>query len=144
MNKREKEFKFFQKEEAVKRMEELKLLPAIIKEFEKDDVIYYSENFDNQYFKSRLSWVSNNEELMKKVECFEKQTNNLVYHVQLTHTEIGDMYSFMYVSSAKDEWEMDMEDLQDNRCFVFVWNGDIEEYGSIGIQSIMGGVTRIW
>ena len=135
--------KSLQKEEAIKRMKELKLMPEVINSFIEENTLYYSER-QNKMLTAVLYWVTNNEELATKIKEFERQTNSLVYHVQLLHTSIGDMYSFFYVSENIEEWEMDMDDLKDHRSFVYVWNGDIEEYGSIGFRSEMGGVVRTW
>ena len=88
-----------------------------------------------------VTCVDVNEE---KIKAFEWRTGSLVYHVQLLHTDIGDMYSFLYVSNNPEEWEGDRLDLVHNQCFVYVWNGDIEEYGTIGIKPSMGGVVRTW
>lgn len=30
------------------------------------------------------------------------------------------------------------------KSFVYVWNGQIEEYGNIGIEKLMGGIVRTW
>ena len=133
-------------QEAVKRMKRLNMMPKIIKEFEKG-VINYSE-YLNSVCNAVLYWVSNDEELEGKIEEFEKENDAIVYHVQLSHTEIGDMYSFLYVSRKyEEEWEYDMEDLKQGQCLAYVWNRtcpDCSEFGTIGVCPSMGGVVRTW
>lgn len=137
------EIRTLQKKEAVIRMTKLKLLPEIINQFKNEDVVYYSERVNNN-LQAVLYWTSNKPELLNKIKEFEKTTGNLVYHVQLLHTDIGDMYSFFYVSSTIEEWDLDRQDLKNNQSFVYVWNGQIEEYGNIGIEKLMGGIVRTW
>ena len=132
-----------QRKEALDRMYALRIMRSVIKDFVYENKIYYSERFDSR-FNAVLYWVSNNKELEEKIKAFEWRTGSLVYHVQLLHTDIGDMYSFLYVSNNPEEWEDDRLDLVHNQCFVYVWNGDIEEYGTIGIKPSMGGVVRTW
>ena len=132
-----------QRNEALKRMKTLKMMEEVINNFINEGKVYYSERLDSR-FNAILYWVSNNKELDKKIHKFEKDTGALVYHVQLLHTSIGDMYSFLYVSNNPEEWKMDNEDLKQGQCYVYVWNGDIEEYGTIGIKPSLGGVVRLW
>ena len=129
--------------EALYRMYSLRLMKQVIQDFINEKKIYYSERLDSR-FNAILYWVSNDKNLEKKINEFENRTGSLVYHVQLLHTTIGDMYSFLYVSNNPDDWENDREDLRNQQCFVYVWNGDIEEYGTIGIKSSLGGVVRTW
>ena len=103
--------KELQKAEAVKRMKMLKLDKSVIKEFFQDGTVFYSER-QNSIFQAVLYYVSNDEQLARKVKDFEEEYNALVYHVQLTHTAYGKMYSFLYVSKSQDEWALDIEDLE--------------------------------
>lgn len=135
--------KQLQKQEAIIRMKNLNLLDKVIKDFRENQIVYYSER-QNNLLQAVLYYVSGNQELEQKIKAFEKNYDSLVYHVQLLHTEFGDMYSFLYVSNYQDEWKLDGSDLQKNQCYSFVWNGDIEEFGLIGIQKVMGGVVRVW
>ncbi len=133
-----------QKLEALKRMELLKLLPQVKKDFEKNGTIYYSER-QNAFFLATLYWVSNNEKFIEIINDFEKKHNSMVYHCQLTHTEWGDMLSLLYVSDNEEEWEMDKDDLKEGYALVRVENLDdsnLSEFGSIGIKPAMGGVVR--
>ncbi|MBE6120923.1 MAG: hypothetical protein E7189_10925 [Erysipelotrichaceae bacterium] len=135
--------KELQKHEAIIRMKHLNLLDKVIKDFNENQIVYYSER-QNHLLQAVLYSVSGNQELEQKIQKFEESYDSLVYHVQLLHTEFGDMYSFLYVSKYQDEWKLDGNDLQKNQCYSFVWNGDIEEFGLIGFQKVKGGVVRIW
>ena len=135
--------KELQKAEAVKRMKMLKLDKSVIKEFLQDGTVFYSER-QNSVFQAVLYYASNDEQLARKIKDFEEEYNALVYHVQLTHTVYGKMYSFLYVSKSQDEWELDIEDLKNNCCYAFVWNNEIEEIGLIGVKSAMGGIVRTY
>lgn len=135
--------KELQKVEAVKRMKMLKLDKSVIKEFLQDGTIFYSER-QNNIFQAVLYYVSDDEQLAKKVKEFEEEYNALVYHVQLTHTFYGKMYSFLYVSKSQDEWDYDIDDLKNNCCYAFVWNNEIEEIGLICVESEMGGIVRTY
>lgn len=132
-----------QKQEAIKRMRILKLMPQIIKEFEKKDVVYYSER-QNKFFSATLYWLTNHQEYVEAVKKFEQETNSLVYHAQLTHTNIGDMLSLLYVSKYEEEWEREKEDLRRGETIAMVINGEIEDMGYIGLKPSMGGVTRTY
>ena len=135
------------KEEAIKRMKYLNILPQVIEEFEKEDKLELSERTGKE-FPAVLYWTSNYKGLDEKIKAFEERIDALVYHVILNHTEFGDMYAMLYVSKNEAEWEEDWEMLTEEgeykSAFANVWNGDIEEMGSIGIKPVMGGVMRTW
>lgn len=125
-----------QVEEAVKRMKMLHILPRAIQEF-KSGVINRSEEIGLLY------WLDDEEKEM--VADFEKKNGGVVYHVIKTLSNIGLMYSLLYVSRHKDEWEMDRADIQEGRAFVYVVNKDMpdcSEFGTIGIRPLFGGVLR--
>lgn len=130
-----------QKQEAIKRLNILHVIDDVKINF-KNDILMYSERQD-AIFNAVLYFVED-EELIQKIKRFEKEYNTLVYHVQLLHTEFGNMYSMFYVSDSPNEWEEDKKDLRNHKAFVNVWNNEIEEMGYIGFKSSMGGVCRVW
>ena len=133
-----------QKKEALVRMSMLKILSQVRKDFEKKDVIYYSER-QNKIFNAVLYTIGNDSEYMPIIKDFEDRYNALVYHCQLTHTCYGDMLSIFYVSDSEEEWERDREDLKENLAFVRVENLQdrcFSEFGTIGVMGSMGGVLR--
>ena len=133
-----------QKQEALKRMKMLKLMPEVIKDFEKNNRVYYSER-QNAMFNAVLYWLDNEDKFVELVKEFEKKHNALVYHCQLTHLEFGDCLSLLYVSAQEEEWEQDRQYLNEGFPIVYVANLDYEEYsefGSIGVKPSMGGIAR--
>lgn len=123
--------------EAIQRMKMLKMHENPIREFEKDDVLNKSEHGGMLY------WLDDKEkELVKK---FEQKYNVLVYHVIHNYTDIGEMFSMLYVSDEQEEWEYDHEDLQSGYACAYVINLDDDwcsEFGSIGIRTQFGGLVR--
>ncbi len=130
-----------QKKEAIARLKMIGVLPDVIQAF-KDDRIMYSERV-NKAFQAVL-YDLKDEELKNKIKDFEKEYSALVYHVQLLHTEFGNMYSMLYVSNDVNEWELDRDDIRHNQCCANVWDGEFEEIGAIGIKRAMGGIVRTW
>lgn len=125
-----------QVEEAVNRMKMLHILPRTVQEF-KSGVINRSEEIGLLY------WLDDSEKEM--IEKFEEKWEGVVYHVILTETTMGRMYSLLYVSKHTEEWEMDRADIQEERVFVYVVNKDMpdcSEFGIIGIRPSFGGVIR--
>lgn len=127
------------KKEAIKRMEFLHLHPRAIKDFEKDNVI-------NVSFLSALYCLT--EEQKQMVKQFEEESGGLVYHViENFYEDIGHLLSFLYVSKYDEEWEDDMEDLDEMTPLVYVVNVTDEicsEYGYIRIKPYGGGLLRIY
>ena len=129
--------KIEQKLEAIKRKKKLDIYTQVIKEFEKDNVLNKSESG------GILFWLDENEK--KMVKEFEEKYNATVYHLIHNYTEYGELYSFLFVSQYKDDWDYDNEDLNNNRSLVYVKNIDedaFSEFGTIGIRSQFGGLIR--
>ena len=127
-----------QKQEAVARMKMLKLSNNIIKEFEKENIVNLSENGGILY------WLDSDQQ--KIVDDFECEHDALVYHVIHTFTEDDEIYSLLYVSKHKNEWETDRADLKDGYAFVYVKNVNYDwcsEFGSIGIKPQYGGLVQV-
>ena len=126
--------------EAIFRMGKLGIMTPVIKQFAEDGKIQQSERAgigDGIMFYL-------DEEIRPKVEKFEKEHGALVYHAIMNNTEFGKMYSLLYVSKYKSEWERDNEDMNDGYIFSFVLTeGDYSnEFGSIGVKAVNGGLAR--
>lgn len=133
-----------QKQEAVKRLRQLKMFPNVIEDFEKEDRVYYSERI-NQVFDGVLYWLSNSEDFTAIVKDFEEKHEALVYHAQLTNFEFGKCLTLLFVSKHEKKWERDREDLQNGEPYCYVVNLDVpdfSEFGYCGIEPKNGGVTR--
>lgn len=133
------ELKEKQKQEALKRMDLLKLMKDVKNSFSKHGVVYYSER-QNPFFDGVLYWCSNKPKFMDIIKEFEEETNYMVYHSQLVHTIYGDMLSLLFVSTHEEEWEQDKKDLMNGEALAYV-NG---EFGYIGVAPRNGGITRTW
>lgn len=134
------------KNEAVKRMKMLNILPQVIKEFKNEGVLEVSERINKDY-PAALYWVKYYDGLQEAADRFEEDHNALVYHISLTRTEFGNLFSFLYVSHNRDEWANDRVDIRDGEVLAYVWNPTYPEnsgFGYIGINPAMGGVERIW
>lgn len=128
------------KKEALGRMKKLDIFPTAIKEFIKEDKLNFSMD-------GILFWLD--DEKKQLVKNFEEQTGGLVYHVIWGKYNVGGdevtMTSFLYVSPNEEEWELEREDLDEGYPMAYVINDtfDCEEFGSIGIKSLLGGVLRV-
>lgn len=126
-----------QKQEALERMKMLKLHGNIIKEFDKEGIVNLSENGGFLY------WLDSDQQAI--VDEFEAEHDALVYHVIHDCTELGELYSLLYVSKYEEEWEDERTDLKDDYVFVYVKNvNDTQnsEFGSIGVKPQLGGLVR--
>lgn len=126
------------KEEAIKRMKMLEIMPQPIKEFKEDGLLNLSEN-------GILYWL--NDEQNKMVRDWEAETGNVVYHVIHSYTNIGELFSFLYVSNHEEEWDRDEQCIKDGETLAYVVNKDMpdcSEYGYIGVKPFIGGVLRTW
>ena len=143
------ELKQLQKNEALNRLRILQmkygLLENVIKEFQADDTIYYSE-YINQNIQGILYWISNEEEYVNAIKEFEEKHQAKVYHAILSPMEYGRILSVLYVSQHKDEWKMDRDDLNDGIPLAYCINLDDDttsEFGTIQITKANGGISRI-
>lgn len=128
------------KEEAIQRMRALDLYKPCIEAFNKRDEVQLSEMTGGLYE------FSDNAALVKKVREFENEHNALIYHVIHTFTQFGELYSFLYVSDHKDEWDYDNEDIKDNYTLAYVWNTSDDwcsEFGTIAVKQKFGGLVRV-
>ena len=139
-----------QKQEAVERLkilqDEYLLHKNVLKEFEEDETIYYSENLGGPY-SAILYWLKNKDTYVKAVKEIEEKKQIYVYHCMVNHTEIGDLISMLYVSQYKEDWKLDKEDLKTGLVYAYVKNfsGDCNsEFGGIQITGINGGLARIY
>ncbi len=144
----EQDLKQLQKQEAINRLRLLQtkygLLETVINEFEKEDVLYYSE-YVNKQCPAILYWVKNKEEYAQVIKKFEEKHNALVYHSILTHTVFGTLLTLLYVTEEKEVWQEDREQLQEGLPLAYVVNLDDDscsEFGGIQITGAMGGILR--
>lgn len=126
-----------QKQEAIERMNMLKLSNNIIREFEKEGIINLSENGGYLY------WL--NGEQQEMVDEFEREHNAVVYHIIHNFTQFGELYTLLYVSEDEEEWGYDRDDLKEGYPIAYVKNATDDwcsEFGSVGIKPQFGGLIR--
>lgn len=129
------------KAEAVSRMRSLGIFEDIIKDFEDNGNVQYSEApFGASY------WLPEN--IKAEAKNFEDEYNAVVYNAIRTITAIGIMWSFLYVGSDEDEWESDRGDLKHGEAYAYVYNEsdpELSEIGLIGFKKNVGGtLTRTY
>ena len=125
--------------EAVKRLAVLKVHENVLREFLEEEKLNRSERLGILY------WLNDEEQAM--VKEFEEKHEAVVYHVIHQHTNIGEMYSLLYVSLEDGEWCIDREDLASGQALAYVINKtmpDCSEFGSIGVEPCNGGIVRTW
>ena len=125
--------------EAIKRLAAMDIIEDAIKQFKNEDTVMVSENpFGFLY------WL--NDEQKEMVKKFEEEYDALVYLCNTCNTEFGRLFSIIYVSDYKEEWEMDNADIADGYVMTYTFNldwPDGSEFGSIAFKSINGGIKRI-
>ncbi len=138
------------KAEAERRLEYLVkegLHPDVLDSFRKD-VLYYSDcvihDFPMLCYFTGENGVS--QEWLDLVSRVEEEYDIRVYHISHCYTAFGELLNLLYITSAKEEWEEDWEDLRQGYPFSYVINLDepyCSEFGSIGIRIAHGGIIRI-
>ena len=143
------DLKQLQKVEALERLKilhkEFQTMNSIVREYERDNIIYYSE-YQNKIFQGILYWVSNSEELSEAIREFEERHNSVVYHAILTPLTYGRMFSILYVSPHIEEWGRDRKELAEGLPLAYCMNLDdstTSEFGTIQIERSNGGITRV-
>lgn len=143
----ESDFRQLQKTEATQRLQLLeklyKMHQNVLKEFTADETIYYSERI-NKSFCGILYWLNNIPKYVDAVKEIEQKYNIYVYHCILSHTEFGDLLDMLFVSSAQEEWEQEIEDSKSGyvQSYCYVLDGNGSEFGTIKIKGVNGGLTR--
>lgn len=137
-----------QKTEALNRLRILQmkygLMENVINEFDKEDVIYYSE-YINSTYNGILYWVSNNNEYVELIKELEKKKNILVYHAIETPTIYGTRFTLLYVSSSPNEWKRDRDELNDGLPIAYCINladKEMAEFGGVQIAGANGGIIQ--
>lgn len=124
--------------ECLARMEQLKLSRQCYNAFKHNKVWRSETRFGSLY--------ETNEKEQAIIDEFEKEyVGYKVYHLIHNNTEFGELYSLLYVSTEKEEWENDRDDINNGVVFAYVKNVDDDwcsEFGSIGIACLNGGLVR--
>ena len=125
---------------AIELLKELDIYEPYIEGFEKENNVCFFERFGGY-------WVYQEPEILKKMKEIEEEFNCTVYAITHEYTEFGECYSFMLVTRYKYEWDnLLLKDGSTFYAFSYVWNKtyeDFSEFGTIGVRSFGGGITRV-
>ena len=133
----------FQKQEAIKRMENFGMYDRILHRFRENETIFMSEG---------IHFYTLDEDIKEQVEKFEKDTGSLVYHVIHNQLLGMDLYTFLFVGDTTDDfdWErgcpLDPYDKSERIIFVYCYNktyDEFSEYGDISFKFIGGIPVRV-
>jgi hypothetical protein len=129
-----------QKIKAIEFLKELDIYKPYIKGFVDKNKVCFFERFGGY-------WVDQEPEVEKKMKEIENEYKCTVYAITHEYTEFGECYSFMYVPRYKSEWSYTLTKEGCNfYAFAYVWNKtyeDFSEFGTIGVRSFGGGITRV-
>ena len=95
------------------------------------------------------SWGSYNEcnERAYGSKWLDLADNCLVYAITHEYTEFGECYSFLIITDYKCERKnICVTEGNKHYAFAYVWNKDVDycsEFGTVGLQSLGGGITRV-
>lgn len=125
---------------AIELLKELEIYKPYIDGFIEENRVCFFERFGGY-------WVDQEPEVEKKMKEIEAEFNCTVYAITHEFMEFGECYSFMLVSRYKNEWDYTLEkDGCYYYAFAYVWNktnDDFSEFGTIGLRSFGGGITRV-
>lgn len=127
------------KVKAVAALNELSVMPRIIKEFENEGILNYSDGK-----MSTLLWL--NDEMKKQVEKIEADGNKMVYHAVVSHVTDGvenfTFTSYLYVSS-EDYPALQVCDPDRRMYYACSYvTGLHDEYGDVVVHPNFGGLKR--
>ena len=128
------------KEEALRRMKKWGLHENVIREFKDEDKLNKSER---SFAPGILYYLNEEEENM--IKEWEAIYGGLVYHVIHDYTNIGELYTLLFVSKYEEEWEYDNTDMEVEEALCYVINKDYEqnsEFGHCAIRPANGGLER--
>ena len=127
------------KAKAIEIMKKMEIYQPYIEEFDKNNQITYFE-------RGMGYWVNADSELYQRIKKIEEKYDLTVYAITHEYCEFGECYSLLYLSSRKGEWKHTVEsDGKEHYAYAYVWNktdDSCSEFGTIGIRSIFGGITR--
>lgn len=123
--------------EAITRMKLLNFDDNIIEEL-KNNAIYIQEN-------SSLRLPTPQERALID-EVADRESIGLIYYVIHQFTNIGELYSMLFVSNFEEDWEIERKDCErkeDISSFVYnVTQPDFSEMGYIGIEVLPNNIIN--
>jgi len=126
--------------EAIRRLKSFNVMPEVIEKF-KNGKLLVSER-QSGVFDGILYDADTYEGLVDYIMDYQDRTGYLVYHIQRTMTDFGEMFALLTVSTYDEEWDYELDG---EYCFAYVWNKTCPEFskaGTVGIVGKNGGVSR--
>ena len=128
------------KTKAVELLKKMDIYEPYIEGFINDNQVCFFENFGG-------FWVYQEEDVYKKMLELEKGYDCTVYAITHEVTNFGECYSFLYVSKYKSDWKYSLVTEKGiHYATAYVWNKTCDycsEFGTIGVSSFGGGITRV-
>ena len=128
------------KVKAIELLKKLDIYKPYIKGFEEENEVCFFEYYAG-------FWVNQEPEVYEKMKEIERRHNCTVYAITHDFTDFGELYSFLLVTDYKSEWKnLVISEGKTHYAFSYVWNktyDDFSEFGTIGVKSLGGGITRI-
>lgn len=126
------------KDEAIRRLKKLGVADSVVNAFEKHGALYVSEFGGILYYQNANS--------MTAVSQVRNSPSGLLpYTVICNHTTYGDIYTVLYVSRDKSNWQSERPN-RSGYCLAYGYNvsdPEFSEYGVVQIQSANGGLVRV-
>lgn len=130
-----------QKEVALQIMRNMIQYKPIIRAYEKQDRVMFSEGPLGASYD-----VDGEPALMEAIERVESEYGCKVFHATHTFTEFGECFELLVVSQYKEEWARAIEDSKDGICFCWVENLTdpwCSEFGDVAFKpSVAGDIKR--
>ena len=127
------------KTKAIEIMKKMEIYQPYIEEFDKNNQITYFE-------RGMGYWFNADSKLYQRIKKIEEKYDLTVYAITHEYCEFGECYSLLYLSNRKGEWKHTVEsDGKEHYAYAYVWNktdDSCSEFGTIGVRSIFGGITR--
>ena len=127
------------KAKAIEIMKQMDIYHPYIEEFDKNNQLTF-------YERGIGYWVNENSELYQRIKRIENEYDLTVYAITHEFCEFGECYSLLYLSDRKSEWKHAVEsDGKKHYAYAYVWNksdDSCSEFGTIGVKSVFGGITR--
>ena len=128
-----------QKQKAIEFLKQMGIYKPYIEDFEKEDNVCFFEGYGGY-------WVYQEPEIQAKMKELEKEYGCTVYAITHEFTRFGECWSFLLVTKYEEEWDNLLHSEKNvHYGFAYVWNKDDDwcsEFGTIGIKSFGGGITR--
>lgn len=133
-----------QKELAVNAMKELNIDDSYIDQFYKEDIV-------TQFIQGMGYNIDERTEhdLLKHIQRVEEEFGICVYAVTHEETPFGECFSMLYISKYDEDRYYTLRKIPKENIFhaiAYVYNADVEwnsEFGTIGVMSIFGGISRV-